>query len=177
MNVGIISIFPSLIVERLWDGVWLAAGIGLAACMLQLPPDVLRAAKVFGAMVLAGTVATVLVVLRRSGGGANRAIPTESRANLIQRIRLAFGRLTDGVSDIARSGLLAPIVGLSLLKLVIQAAAFIGFLQAYHIRLPLPAAVVVFLAGYLGICVPSTPAGTGMFQLFVVAALAVFWNG
>jgi glycosyltransferase 2 family protein len=174
MNVGIVSIFPSLIVERLWDGVWLAAGIGLAAMSSPLPPDVLRAAKLFGAMVLAGTTATVLVVLRRSRSGADRGIPTDSRTNVIQRIRLAFGRLIDGVRDIVRSRLLAPILVLSLLKLAIQAVAFLGFLWAYQIHLPFPAAVVVFLAGYLGICVPSTPAGTGMFQLFVVAALAVF---
>ncbi len=174
MNVGIVSIFPSLIVERLWDGVWLAAGIGLAACMSPLPPDVLRAAKLFGAMVLAGTTATVLVVLRRGRAGAGQAITIDSPTNLLQRIRLGFGRLIDGVRDIVRSRLLVPILVLSLLKLAIQALAFLGFLWAYHIRLPFPAALVVFLAGYLGICVPSTPAGTGMFQLFVVAALAVF---
>lgn len=174
MNVGIVSIFPSLIVERLWDGVWLASGIGLVACLLPLPPDVLRAAKLFGGMVLAGTVATVLVVLCRRGPGAGRAIPIDSRTNLLQRIRVAFGRLTDGVREIVRSGLLAAVLGLSLLKLVIQGAAFLGFLWAYHLYLPVPAGVVVFLAGYLGICVPSTPAGTGMFQLFVVAALAAF---
>ena len=174
MNVNLVSIFPSLIVERLWDGIWLAFGIGLAACVSPLPPDVLRAAKAFGAMVMAGTVATIIVVLFRSGTDTSREIPAESGTHLLQRIRLAFGRLIDGVRDIMRSGLLGPILGLSLLKLVIQAAAFLGFLWAYNIRLPLPAAVVVFLAGYLGICVPSTPAGTGMFQLFVVAALAVF---
>ncbi|HEX3624190.1 MAG TPA: lysylphosphatidylglycerol synthase transmembrane domain-containing protein [Verrucomicrobiae bacterium] len=174
MNVGVVSIFPSLIMERLWDGIWLAAGIGLVALLLPLPPDVLRAAKLFGAMVLAGTAATVLVVLYRSRAGASRAVPTSAETNPLQRIWHAVGRLTDGVRDIVQSGLLAPVLGLSLLKLALQAAAFLGFLQAYDLPLSLPAGAVVFLAGYLGMCVPSTPAGTGMFQLFVVAGLGIF---
>ncbi|HEV2328104.1 MAG TPA: lysylphosphatidylglycerol synthase transmembrane domain-containing protein [Verrucomicrobiae bacterium] len=174
MNVSIISIFPSLIVERLWDGIWLAAGIGVVALVSPLPPDVLRAGKLFGATVLAGTAATLFVVLRRSRAGGGSAISMDAGTKGLHRIRLAFGRLADGAREIIQSGLLAPVLGLSLLKLAIQAAAFLGFLRAYDLPLSLPAGVVVFLAGYLGICVPSTPAGTGMFQLFVVAGLSVF---
>ena len=66
---------------------------------------------------------------------------------------------------------------LSLLKLGIQAAAFLGFLAACGLHLPLAIGLAAFLAGYLGTCVPSTPAGTGMFQLFVVAALTFFGVG
>ena len=174
MNASVVSIFPSLIVERRWDGMWLAVGIGLIASLLPLPPDVLRAGKLFGAMVLAGTAVTVLVVLRRKDIGAGRASPMDSPMKTIQRIRMTFGILTGGVRDIADSGLLVPILVLSFLKLGVQAAAFLGFLQAYHLHLPVLAGAAVFLAGYLGTCVPSTPAGTGTFQLFVVAALVVF---
>jgi glycosyltransferase 2 family protein len=174
MNVSVVSIFPSLIVERLWDGMWLAIGIGSVACLLPLPPDVLRAAKVFGAVVLAGAVVTVLVVLRRRGTGAGPASPMDSSMKPIQRIRMTFGLLTDGIRDIAHSGWLVPVLILSFLKLGVQAAAFLGFLQAYHFHLSLLAGAAVFLVGYLGTCVPSTPAGTGTFQLFVVAALVVF---
>jgi uncharacterized membrane protein YbhN (UPF0104 family) len=174
MNLGVVSIFPSLIIERLWDGMWLAIGIGLASILLPLPLDVLRAAKLFGALVLAGTATTVVVVLHRSGADRGRPISPDSSMKPIQRLRLACGKLIDGVRDIVRSGLLAPVLGLSLLKLVIQAMAFLGFLRAYDLHLPVLAGAAVFLAGYLGICVPSTPAGTGTFQLFVVAALTVF---
>lgn len=176
LKVNVVSVFPSLIVERLWDGIWLAAGIGLLGLMLPLPPDVRRAGNIFGGMVLAGAAATALVVLRRSRARVTpeHMIQTNSPTSPIQRARLAFRRLTDGVRDIVRPGLLAPILGLSLLKLGIQAMAFLGFLWAYNFRLPLPAGLAVFLVGYLGICVPSTPAGTGMFQLFVVAGLTLF---
>jgi uncharacterized membrane protein YbhN (UPF0104 family) len=174
MNMSVVSVFPSLIVERLLDGLWLALGIGVAAFLLPLPPDVLRAAKLFGAIVLAGVAATVLVVLRRSSSGRANPLHSQTTTAPIQRGRLAFRHLTDGVRDIAGSGLLVPVLGLSLLKLAVQAAAFLGFLWAYNIYLPVLAGIAVFLVSYLGICVPSTPAGTGMFQLFVVAGLAVF---
>jgi hypothetical protein len=174
MNLGVVSIFPSLIVERLWDGMWLAIGIGLAAILLPLPPDVLRAAKLFGGLVVAGAAATVLVVLLRSGADTGRPDSMESAMKPFQKLRRAFRQLVDGVRHIVRSGVLAPVLSLSLFKLMIQAAAFLGFLAAYHIHLPVLAGTAVFLAGYLGICVPSTPAGTGTFQLFVVAALVVF---
>lgn len=178
MDVSIVSIFPSLIVERLWDGIWLAAGIGLAALLLPLPPAVLQAADIFGATVLAGTAATIAVVwLCRGGSRENHPVQPDSKWRFIQQLRLAFHRLVDGVRDIGRSGRLAPILGLSFLKLALQAAAFLGFLWAYRLDLPVPVGLTVFLAGYLGICVPSTPAGTGMFQLFVVGALTLFGVG
>lgn len=177
MNVGLLSIFPSLIVERLWDGIWLACGIGLAAISLPLPPRVVHAANAFGAVVLGGAAATAWVVVRRSKMGPDSPAPPDSYATTLSRIRSAFLRLTGGVRDIVRSGLLAPILALSLLKLAIQAAAFLGFLWAYNLHLSFPAALAVFLAGYLGTCLPSTPAGTGMFQLFVVAVLTFFGVG
>ncbi len=175
MNVSLISIFPSLILERLWDGIWLASGIGLAALSLPLPPGVVRAANIFGAIVLAGAAATAWVVLRRRRLRPDPGIPAGRTS--FQKIQFAFRRLTDGVRDIVRSGVLIPILGLSLLKLAIQAAAFLGFLRAFNLHLPFPVSLAIFLVGYLGTCVPSTPAGVGMFQLFVVAGLTFFGVG
>lgn len=174
MGVGLVAIFPSLIVERLWDGLWLAAGIGLAALCLPLPPSVLRAADVLGILVLAGTVATVLVVLFAGKSDEDHPAQTHSDWKLVRRIQAAIQRLAGGVRDIGRSGFLPAVLGLSLLKLGLQAAAFLGLLWAYGLYLPVSVGLAVFLVGYLGVCVPSTPAGTGMFQLFVVTGLTLF---
>ena len=171
MGVSMISVFPSLIIERLWDGIWLAAGIGLAALLLPLPPAVLHAASLFGGIVLAGTGMTVFLILRRSRASSQSVQPPAER---FQRIRFAIRHLSDGMRDVGRFGLLMPVVGLSVLKLVVQAAAFLVLLRAYNFHLPVAVGMAVFLVGYLGICVPSTPAGTGMFQMFVVAGLTLF---
>jgi glycosyltransferase 2 family protein len=176
MGVGLVAIFPSLIVERLWDGLWLAAAIGLAAICLPLPVPVLRAAEILGALVLAGTAATAFLVLRGESGIQSPA-KTNTGWKPVRQVRLAIQRLAGGVRDIVRSGLLPAVLILSLLKLGLQAAAFLGLLWAYGLYLPVPVGLAVFLVGYLGVCVPSTPAGTGMFQLFVVTGLTIFGVG
>ena len=172
IGAEVISVFPSLIIERLWDGIWLAAGIGIVALWLPLPPAILHAATVLGTIVLAGTVAAMFFTLRASktAEGEHR----EAAHGIYWRMRSVLQRLTGGMRDIGRSNLLSPVLGLSVLKLAIQAAAFLVLLRAYNLHLPLPVSLAVFLMGYLGLCIPSTPAGTGMFQVFVVAGLTLF---
>src|SRR5208282_3259705 len=63
------------------------------------------------------------------------------------------------------------------LRLVVQAVAILVLLRAFDIKLSLGAGLVVFVAGYLAACVPSLPAGTGLFQLFVVGVLEFFEVG
>jgi uncharacterized membrane protein YbhN (UPF0104 family) len=56
----------------------------------------------------------------------------------------------------------------------VQAVAILVLLRAFDIELSVGAGLVVFVAGYLASCVPSLPAGTGLFQLFVVGVLEFF---
>lgn len=60
------SVIPSMVVERLLDGIWLALGIGLVAAMVPLPGNLVRAAAVLGIVVMAGTVILTFVVKRRT---------------------------------------------------------------------------------------------------------------
>ena len=79
LSVRLISIIPSMVVERLLDGVWLALGIGLAALAVQLPRSIIVAADVLGTVVLLGTVLFMYLVLHRRRPPAekpSRAIAT-----------------------------------------------------------------------------------------------------
>lgn len=60
------SVIPSMVVERLLDGIWLALGIGLVAAVVPLPGNLVRAAAVLGIVVMAGTVILTFVVKRRT---------------------------------------------------------------------------------------------------------------
>jgi len=120
--------------------------------------------------VLAAAVIVAAIVLRRKPAASPDAITPQSA---LRRFGQILGDLTEGVRGIGRSGLMVAVAVLALLKLVAQALSFLSLLWAYNLPLPLVAGLAVFLAGYLGTCIPSTPAGTGMFQLFVVAALTV----
>lgn len=174
MRVSLAATLPSLIVERLWDGIWVALGIGLVSLFVPLPPDALQARNLLATTVLAGAIAVVAVVLLRGKASAGSTLSADSHGGLLGRVRLFVGRLADGMRDIIRSRLWPAVVGLSLLKLAVQALAFLAILQAWGFQLSIWAGLTVFLLGYLGICVPSTPAGTGLFQLFVVAGLGFF---
>ena len=65
-------------------------------------------------------------------------------------------------------------LGLSILKLIIQALAFLAVLEAYDFPFSIWVKLTVFLIAYIGISMPSTPASMGVFQLFCVAGLQFF---
>ena len=90
------------------------------------------------------------------------------------RIKPFLDCVAGGMRDIVRAHILAPVLFLSLLKLVIQAALIIALLKACHIELSTVAGLAVFVIGYLALCVPATPAGLGLYQVFVVAILGYF---
>jgi uncharacterized protein (TIRG00374 family) len=80
IGVGIPAIFPSMVVERFLDALWLVAGVGIAAMFLPLPKALLEAGDALGAIVLAAAAVFVWVVVRKERElertqSANTAIP------------------------------------------------------------------------------------------------------
>jgi uncharacterized membrane protein YbhN (UPF0104 family) len=65
-------------------------------------------------------------------------------------------------------------LGISLLKLALQALAFVAVLSAYDFGFSFWVKMTVFLVTYIGISVPSTPASLGVFQLFCTTGLMHF---
>lgn len=175
MGVSLAATAPSLIVERLWDGFWLAAGTGLLSIFVPLPPELIHAKNALGTTVLAGALATVAVILffqRRTVVQQTEA--GRAQRGAVGRIAFVLQSVGEGAREIVRSRLIGAIVGLALLRLVVHAVAILALLRAFDIDLSLRAGLVVFVAGYLAGCVPSLPAGLGLFQLFVVGVLEFF---
>jgi uncharacterized protein (TIRG00374 family) len=174
MGVSLAAIVPSLIVERLWDGFWLAVATGLLSLLLPLPPQVARARDVLATTVLAGVAATaaVIVLFRRQMVDPPATEP--SRPGFGARVRSLLEGVAEGTRGIVRSRLFPAVFGLALLRLAVQAAAVVVLLLAFDIELSWGAELVIFVAAYLATCVPSLPAGTGLFQLFVVGVLEFF---
>jgi hypothetical protein len=169
MRVSVAATVPSLIMERLWDGVWLAAGTGLLSLAIPLPQDVARARNFLATTVFGGAAAVALVVF------LNRRSPP--RAGPGARLHSVIRGLADGTRDIVKSHVFPMVLVLSLVKLVVQAAAILLLLPACGIKLSVAAGLGVFVAGYLATCAPSTPAGAGLFQVFVVGVLGFFGVG
>jgi len=174
MQASLTKVIPSLLVERLFDGGWLALGIGVTALFVSLPNEVLRTGEILGGLILFGGALIGFVTLRRRSRGSTSRFADESGWKPIRKIVSFVERMVEGVRQIGKSGHVLAVLLLSLLKLLIQGAAFLTLLWAYGFNLPFWVQAAVFLVATVGISLPSTPAGAGVFQLFCVAGLTLF---
>lgn len=165
------TVVPSLLVERLLDGIWLALGIGIAAIFLPLPSTISRVAEIWAGIIVFGLIAGVWIVFRKHEPTRK---PGPHRWKWMEKIRESATHMLEQVRSIGRSSVLIGALGVSLLKLVVQCLAFLFVLWAYGLRFPIAVQLAIFIVAYVGMSIPSTPASVGVFQVFCIAGLEVF---
>jgi uncharacterized membrane protein YbhN (UPF0104 family) len=151
----------SLLVERLLDGLWLAAGFALTALFIPLPKNLSRAAAMLGVGVVAALVVFCILLFRghaRDDGGL-------------------LSRLCYHLRKIGLSRGLAVAALSSLLLLSAQAAAFWFVMKAYGLNLSFWTGAAVLLIVHLGTAIPNAPANVGSYQFFCVLGLQLFGIG
>lgn len=159
----LVSVLPSVAVERLFDAIWLAAAIGLTAIMVPLPEVLVRSIELLGGVVLAATVGFFYVSFRKHDS---------ARVRRWRVIRWVDSLLT-GLKEIGRSAPMYEAFAVSLVFLALQAAAFWLVMLAYGLRTSFWVGAAAFLIVRLGTAVPNTPANVGTFQFFTVVALTL----
>lgn len=157
LSVRLTSILPSIGCERLADGLWLAAGAGLAALFVPLPTNMIRGAEILGTIVIAAILSLFLLVWFGRGAKSTR---------INQAARAIYSATT------AHGFWLAFLV--SSLILVLQTMAFWFVMKAYALPFGFWIGSAVFLIVHLGTVIPNAPANVGTFQFFVVAGLTFF---
>jgi uncharacterized protein (TIRG00374 family) len=167
------SILPSLLIERLFDGLWLTIGIGLTALVFPVPGKITRAAEIWGGLILFGVVALAVIVLRR---WHPPAVPDRLGRSWkwLRKGRDLLAHVLDQVRAVSQSWFFLAALAISVLKLVVQALAFLLLLWAYGFHLPFVDQLAAFLIAYVGMAIPSTPASVGVFQFFCVTGLELF---
>lgn len=162
-----VAVIPSMVIERLFDALWLAAGIGLTAMFVPLPKDLLRAADALGAS--AGIAAGMLCYFilrppktRRFSTGPRRFI-----SGLLES-------LSSGLHGMARTRAFHLSLAGSLLLLAFQAMAFWLVMLGCGLHLGFWIGATVYLIVRLGTAVPNAPANVGSYQFFTVAGLTLF---
>ena len=65
LSVKFESVIPSLIVERFFDGIWLALAIGTVAIFVTLPREILGAEEILGGIVVLVTAVFIYLVFRK----------------------------------------------------------------------------------------------------------------
>ncbi len=166
----------TVVVERLFDV--LALLIVLFASYPWLPEITwLRAAAIFGAVVVAVLLALVFVVARYEEQAVHwllSPLRRIRRAGVAERLEAAAVNATRGLV-----ALRSPRIALRGMLLTIASWTTLGMsyailTNAFHLDLPLVAAMLVTVAINLSLVLPSSPAALGVFEAATVVALSAF---
>ena len=162
-----VAVIPSIVVERLFDGVWLAAGIGLTAEFAPLPKDLIRVADALGVGVILAVGALCYFVLRPPNAKRFGAGPLRFASSLLEK-------LSGALRGMARTREFYLSLAGSLLPLAFQAMAFWLVMLGCGLHLNFWIGVAVFLIVRLGTAIPGAPANLGSYQFFTVVGLTLF---
>jgi len=174
MAKDVVAVIPSMAMERLFEGIWLAAGLGVTAMFVPLPRNLVRAGDVFGLVVLALTGAVLYLTLRKKRSETGEVSKRPVRSKLVQRLLSVPGRLEGGFRSIGITRYSTAAFFVSLLLFVFQAFSFWFVMRAYGLRLSFWVGAAVFLIVHFGTALPNAPANIGTYQLFCVLGLTLF---
>ena len=166
----------TVVVERLFDVLAL-----LVVLFVSYPwlPEIswLRAAAIFGAVVVAVLLTLVFVVVRYDERAVHwllSPLRRLKREGVAERIEAAAVNATRGLA-----GLRNPAIALRAMALTIVSWAALGvsywiLTHAFELDLPLVAGMLVTVAINLSLVLPSSPAALGVFEAATVVALRAF---
>jgi uncharacterized protein (TIRG00374 family) len=168
------AIVPSIIIERLFDGLWLAMGIGLTTIFVNLPADLLDAADIFGIIILIMTLLFIvlLAVGEKFFPAAGSQIPADR--NLVQRLGAILDKFITGIKTIGLTPGFYAALFISSLVLIFQIGALWLMMHAYGLKLSLWIGAAVLIIEHLGNVIPNAPSNVGTYQFFIVLALSIF---
>jgi uncharacterized protein (TIRG00374 family) len=171
-TVPFFDVIPSMAVERLFDGIWLAVGIALIAIFVHLPENLVRAADALGAMLLAAVAAfVVLVILKKRLPDRPAADGTR---NPFRTLGSIIARVAQGIGSIGTSRYFYLALFISPLIPVCQMVSFWIIMRAYGLHLSLWVGAAVFVIVYFGTAIPNAPSNVGTYQFFAVLGLTLF---
>jgi uncharacterized protein (TIRG00374 family) len=174
MSSPFVSILPSIALERLFDAVWLATGIGVTAIAVRLPRDLDRAAHIFGGVVLALVGLVLFLSAKRRRAGEMERPVRLLKGRLGRKMSSLFERLGEGFRSIGFSRDLLAAFLISLAALGMQASAFWLLMKSYGLPFSFWTGAAVFFITLFGAAIPVSPAGIGTYQFFCVVGLTLF---
>ena len=165
------DILPSMVMERLFDGIWFSSAMIITALLVDVPPQIHVATNVLLAISVIGVAAFIWVVKKTH---LAETAPDHKPTGLADKLKFSLFEIRQGLKQIGLGGRFFSAFGVSGVLHVVQALAFLSVLKACGIDLPVLAQIAVFLVVQLGIAIPNAPANVGTFQLFSVLGLTFF---
>jgi uncharacterized protein (TIRG00374 family) len=173
-SIAFMDVLPSIAVERFFDGIWLAAGIGLTAIFVRLPNNLVRAADVLGVAVLLAAALLVAIVSRKKRAPVNRPSAPERLWKPLRIFATLLDRLARGIGEIGTSRYFYYSLFSSPLIFICQILAFWCVMEACSLGLAPWTGAAVFMILYFGTAIPNAPSNIGTYQFFTVLGLSLF---
>lgn len=166
------SVLPSLLVERLLDGLWTAVAIALAMMAVTLPPNLKHAGYVFGIAILFLTAVFMYIVWREEKSG-EEPLRNQVRSNLLLQLRIILRHIAEGLRQIGIGRIFYSALGVTGVMIVLQVLAFWLVMLGYGLRISVASGAVVYLLMRIGTAIPNAPANVGSYQFFTVLGLTL----
>jgi len=173
MAKPVAAVIPSMALERLMEGIWVAVSIGTVALFVPLPRGLVKAGNILGLVVLLATGLFLFFVLRKKNPekAAERKPP---RGKVLTGLGSFVHRMENELQAIGLSRELYGAFMATFLMYACQVTAFWLVMGSYGIHLPILSGAAIFLIIHLGTALPNAPANVGTFQFFCVVGLAFF---
>lgn len=176
------TVFASLVIDRLFDGLSVMVMLAFVLLNVQLPPDMEQAALMLrvgglSALVFYLAVMGVLVLLKLRPVATLRVVGALLRPfphSVTERVIPLAGNFLDGVRLSRNSGHLLAILGSSLLIWVSATLPIQLILYGFGIQLPLSASFFIMVLLVFAVMVPAAPGYIGTYHLACYTGLAAF---
>lgn len=173
MRLAFLAVIPSMIVERIFDGLWMAVGVGLTVAFVPLPRRLAQAGDLFGlAMVVVTLLFALIISCQRAA--ANEAPARQYRWRPLRLLSQLLRRLAEGMRGIPAFASLYPAFLLSFVFVLLEMLSFWLVMVGYGLALSFWAGAAVYLIIRLGTMIPNAPANVGAYQFFCVVGLKLF---
>ncbi len=171
---GVVEIVPSMALERLFEGLWLTAGLGVTALLAPLPRSLVRAGDIMGILVLALTGGFLFLALTEGRSAGPRGGRRRPRWKPLRTALESLSRLAEGFRSIGISRAFFGAFVATFFVFAFQAASFWFIMKAAGLHRSFWVGAAVFLIIHFGTALPNAPANVGTYQFFCAAGLVLF---
>jgi glycosyltransferase 2 family protein len=164
------EIIPSMVVEHLFEGIWLALGIGLATILIPMPSYIKTGAQIFGFGVIALAGIFVYALIREGKSLVEHHRDRLSR-NPWRKFQVFMEQMADGMKKIGLTRNFFIALFVTLVSLIMQALALWLVALACGIPLEVWKGAVVLVIIRVGVFIPNAPANIGTYQFFAALGM------
>ncbi len=158
-------VLSSVMIERIFDGLWLGAVLLVITRFVKLPKQVVDLSAVVGVATLFAALCLGVVMFRK-----HHAHAVVRNTRWAEKLRV----LVDDLHIIGRSSSFYAAALASLPYLLIQVIPVYALVQAYGLDLSVGSTLVVLIIWRLGTAIPQLPGNIGTSQAFLVLGLGLF---